>query len=670
MIYKQARYKLRVRSDLLRRHLTLHDVAATSDSKRRGIECSFNRLSSGGGSGSGSGSGRPGASASASSSTQQAQDSAHSPGTPNSGTEASIGDSRSESLPILTADQVNLFVQESGVVDAHLQGLSFPSKEALESILEAVTNLNVNPIPKVPHPSSDEVKKWASAAVQTYFRGFHERWQVIHAPTFENEEESPVVRASVFMIASWFHDDDRTRDLVFEIHGALVKRLLEDLANSDFNSVRPWPIETCQAAMLNIIFAFESGREQSVTKARLLYSLLITVLRQNRVFSFEALKNQINTHFPGAFPHGLATCAFKIDTYLSLLANQPPSLQREEMDLSLTSTFGMWNAYGIDVFLRRYPSEPLDRERFKMCDLALGSQQPVSSGALVEDVQIRMLGTTNYIWILTQMRRNPNQAMGGAGDPKELISGRLRRCKLQLDNLAGLWKEPELHQQHIDYLLRAYLGPEDPSREGWKEMVQTRFMSFIFSTTVLYHLLSLHVYADIHTFMQDLPTGSPNESENLASPSHMKWMEAQEWALSTDGRIAVMHAIFAYRVYGAASSPTGLSEVVDPIAYMALAAGAAVLWTWIMNSTPSCTCAPLLNELDLGFVSLEVGQSPEVEHWIRNGGNIALHGVHICRCNVDVWLSPFAAILSHGARTWETGEGFAQKLWSKLGLQR
>jgi hypothetical protein len=369
---------------------------------------------------------------------------------------------------------------------------------------------------------------------------------------------------------------------------------------------------------------------------------------------------------------------FKLDSYISLLTKQPPLLQREELSLSLTSTFGQWNAHGLDVFFRRWPSEPLERTQYRICDLALGSQQPIPPVILIEDLQMRMMGVTNYVWILNKMRGSHNPVLCISADQNELISARLKRCKLQLDSMTSLWKEPEQHKMHIEFLLRAYSAKEEPFHQGWEVAARNRFSSFVFSTTMLYHLLNMHIYADVHSYMQNLPVLSPagTSTANLSSlTAAVNNAQVQEWASSPDARVAISHALFAYRVYGSTtSSPSDLkAEVIDPIAHMTIAAGAAILWTWIQNSTSACTCMstmPLPGELDFGFVPLGAGQSPEVDHWILTGGNVWLHGVHLCKCNVDVWLSPFAAILSHGAKMWEAGNVFAEKLWSQLGLQR
>ncbi|KAL7794422.1 hypothetical protein V8C37DRAFT_376614 [Trichoderma ceciliae] len=689
------------RSDLLRRHLTLHDGSASSDSKRvracdachaskircdggvrcslctkRGIDCAFTR--------------GPAPITAAfpqgSVSSLHSAHGSHSPDPPGSGTEASAsaGGSQPDTTQVVSASYASNTAHVS--LGTQHQGTSSIPIEGLQLVLEAVSRPRSSGTPSgLQRQPPPDVKKWSSACIKAYMGRFHDRWPVLHAPTFEQEVDSVRLRSTAIMIGSWVQNETADNSLIFDIHSVLVKRLLNELTETTADPTGVWPLRTIQSSLLNIIFAFESGCEKHMNKARLLFSLLVTVFRQLKVFSAEAVDHQIRIHFSGDFPpwvfsmkekwKRLATNIFKLDTYLSLLTQQPPLLQREELGLGLTSTFALWNAHGLDVFFRRWPSEPLERCQYKIRDLALGSQQPVSPVILIEDIQTRMMGVTNYVWILDKMRGNPNPALCVSPDQKELISARLKRCKLQLDGMTSIWKEPEQHRMHIEFLLRAYAAEEEPFLENWKKPVQNRFFSFVFSTTMLYHLLNMHIYADVHSHMQSLPVvPSPDMTPSgLSSANSMSNAEIHDWATSTDSRIAVSHAIFAYRVYGSNTSPSDLKAgIIDPIAHMTIAAGAAILWTWIQNNTATCSCMsmPLAGELDFGFVPLGAGKSLEVDHWIQNGGNIWLHGVHVCRCNVDVWLSPFAAILSHGAKKWEVGNVFAQKLWSQLGLQR
>ncbi|UKZ57463.1 hypothetical protein TrVGV298_011320 [Trichoderma virens] len=539
---------------------------------------------------------------------------------------------------------------------AQQQNASSLAVEGLQLVLDAVSRpISSESSSILPKPPTPEVKKWSSSCIKAYMGRFHERWPILHAPTFEEEVESVRLRSTAIIIGSWMKNETEDNSLIFDIHSILVKRLLDEL------------------------------REKLMRRARLLFSLLVTVFRQLKLFAPDAIERQIRIHFSGDFPpwafsmkekwKRLAASMFKIDSYISLLTQQPPSLQREELGLSLPSTFGQWNAFGLDVFFRRWPTEPMERSQYRISDIALGSVQPISSILLVEDLQIRMMGVTNYVWILNKMRGNPNPSLCASSEQKELVSVRLRRCKLQLDGMTSIWKEPEQHKLHIDFLLRAYSATEEPFHKDWEKGVRARFFSSVFSATMLYHLLNMHIYADVYSYMQNLPVVSSHgvTPANLSSIPPINNAEIHDWATSQESRIAVSHAILAYRVYGSTTSPSNLNaEAVDPIAHMTIAAGAAILWTWIQNNTSACTCMnmSLTSELDFGFVPLGAGKSPDVDHWIRNGGNIWLHGVHLCKCNVDVWLSPFAAILSHGAKKWEIGNVFAQKLWSQLGLQR
>ncbi|EHK44884.1 hypothetical protein TRIATDRAFT_242742 [Trichoderma atroviride IMI 206040] len=664
-VRKPGRY-----SDLLRRHLTLHDGPAHSDSKRvracdachaskircdggtrcslctkRGIDCAFTR-----GPGPNGTSDLQRRSVSSLPSTSKS----HSPDTPTPSIPTSDADGTVKTVTSLSTSYTDIV----GPADQATQHLN-PSiaTAGLKLILNVISNpLSSETMSRNRLQLPEEIEKWSSECLRAYITNFHDRWPILHIPTFEREVISIGLRSTAIMIGSWVRNETADNSLVYDIHSILVKNLLADL------------------------------NDTLMKKGRLLYSLLVTVFRQLKVFNAEAVEHQIRIHFSGDFPpwafamkekwKRLTTNLFKLDTYISLLTQQPPSVQREEMSLGLTSTFALWNAYGLDVFFRRWPSEPLERSSYKICDLALGSQQPISPVMLVEDIQIRMMGVTNYVWILSKMRGNPNPALCASADQKELIATRLKRCKLQLDGMAALWMDPEQHKMHIEFLLRAYMGSEEPFHNDWEKYSRGRFFSYVFSATMMYHLLSMHIYADAQSYMQNLPGITSSLAPcGITLPNPPNTAEIKEWAMSMDSRIAVSHAIVAYRVYSGHVSPSELkAEVVDPIAHMTIAVGAGILWTWIQNNGMTCTCdcmnVPLVDGLDFGFVRLETGKSPEVESWIRTGGDVWLNGVQVCKCNVGVWLSPFAAILAHGARKWEIGNAFAQKLWNQLGLQR
>ncbi|XP_044716227.1 fungal specific transcription factor domain-containing protein [Hirsutella rhossiliensis] len=545
---------------------------------------------------------------------------------------------------------------------------------ALQSIHRAVVSRS-DAGPNGPPPSPSPVPKlWLSACVDSYFSTVHQRWPVLHGPGTDETTDEVAIVASIVMMTSWLHCDRSFKPLLMEIHNVLVEQAFKQLANDTFDPSRPWPAEIYQVALLNIIFAFESGR------SRHLLSLLIAVLRQNGCFSAEAVERERNTHYPGDFVpwvfasverwKRLAFCTFQVDTYLSLLCNQPPLLRREELDLGLPSTFAMWNAFGLHIFFPRHRSEPWRRGALKMSCLDMTNPQLLPSGILVEDVHACLLGAWNDIWILQQLRRNRHDAAAARADA---IARQLKVCKIQLDAIVEATDRPDLHGQYTDFLIRAYSAKELPTEPKWRERVQARIHSYAFSVRMLYHLLNLHLRADVQAMRDVSHTASsmpgPESGGGATSPSwQRKVMQIQEWAMSSDSRAALFHAMFVWRTYQESAPALDLHQnPPDPIVYMALSAAAMVLWTWTMNAVPACICGPDVPKIDVSAGPLSAESSADIDDWVLRGGSgIMLHGATVCNCNAATWLTRFAEALARGGERWELGSIAANNCLSRL----
>ncbi|PNY25464.1 Uncharacterized protein TCAP_04596 [Tolypocladium capitatum] len=669
------------RSDLLRRHAGIHGAAAAAvpDSRRgracdtchanktkcdggpqcslctkRGATCTYGRRD------------RNSSPAKQLSSAPRAGDSPAAHATPSPFTEPDI---------VSSGAPVSLQAAELSR-NASSEPEVFATKSALQSILGAVASSSG----KAPNPATQPSavpKSWLTACVESYLGSFHDRWPILHGPSVDATTDSVALVASVVMINSWLHHDRSLREVIMEIHNHLVEQSFRQLADDTFDPSRPWPIETYQVVLLNTIFAFESGRDGCIKRSRRLLSLLVAAQRQNDCLSSEALERENSSHFPGDFVpwvftiverwKRLAHCTFKIDTYLSLLCNQPPLLRHDELDLGLTSTFAMWNSYGLDIFFPRRRTEPWRRGPHKMSCLDMASPQHLPSGILVEDVQVCLMGTLNDIWVVQQLRRNRNDA---AAIKADAIARQLRLCKIQLDTIEDALERPGLHGQYADFLLMAYAGKELPSEPGWRQRVVDRLYSAIFSATMLYHLLNVHLHADVQA-IRDVTQISPlSEPEpGTGSPTwQRKAMQIQEWAISTDSRAAVLHAMYAWRKYQEATPGLELRrEPTDPVAYMALSAAATVLWAWTMNAVEACICAPELSKVDVSDGPSNAEMSPGIEEWVLNGGSsIFLHGMPVCKCSAASWLTRFAEGLARGGERWEMGSVVANTCLSKL----
>lgn len=254
VVSRPKRHRLKVRtpglySDLLRRHLTLHDGPAHSDSKRvracdachaskircdggtrcslctkRGIDCAFTR-----GPGPNSTSDLQRRSVSSLPSTSKS----HSPGTPTPSIPTSDADGTSKTVTSLSTSYADVV----GPADPGAQHLD-PSiaTAGLKLILNVISNpLSSETMSRNRLQLPEEIEKWSSECLRAYITHFHDRWPILHIPTFEREVISIGLRSTAIMIGSWVRNETADNSLVYDIHTILVKNLLADLVSRPLN---------------------------------------------------------------------------------------------------------------------------------------------------------------------------------------------------------------------------------------------------------------------------------------------------------------------------------------------------------------------------------------------------------------------------------------------------
>lgn len=339
---------------------------------------------------------------------------------------------------------------------------------------------------------------------------------------------------------------------------------------------------------------------------------------------------------------------------MAMLRNQAPHLQREELDVELLSTFAMWNAHGLNVFDRRLPEEPTDRARYSMSEAIGNPQPPMASSWLVEDIQLGLCGMFSSIWRHAQLRRS-----GTAPDAasQESLSHQLGAWKRHLDRISGLCNTQNCHAQTTaSHTLKAYLGDEDQSVSGWEASALARITSLVLDATMLYHLLGIHLHADVSTInLLAMDLGMSNQTWTPPPRwNEEKVARTRAWALSNEAREAVSHAIAVLNAYEMATGQSGAREgCLEPVASMALSTSAAVVWAWTTN-TEGCSCVPGLTSTT-GLEPAGRSAESDVEKWINGGGSIVLDGVAFCKCTSDVWVRRFEDAQLQGGLVWEDG---------------
>jgi hypothetical protein len=365
----------------------------------------------------------------------------------------------------------------------------------------------------------------------------------------------------------------------------------------------------------------------------------------------------------------------KIDAYISLFQGKPTptALQHEELDVRLPWTFAMWNAYGLNVYYERNPKEPQHRERRKLLEIAHNPEPFVVSQILVEDIQLALCGMLPSVWRHAQLRR-----CGSAVLPSDLneesLSRRLDAWKLRLDEFAAICQALSLSNGPAQYPLRAYLGEEDQKTPSWRLVVLSRVTSLVSEATVFYHLLSLHIYADVQTLSNlaknALTSGSTAMPDSAASTTPDQIAQLRQWAVSKNGRRALSHGLVVLRTAETAPSTQDFPDAtLHAMTYLTLVVSAIVVWSWLMNSGDLVECTCLLG-LDPDQTSVYLDTSAEdwssgLEQWVESGALTKLDGVPLCKCAAGRWMARFEAVLPKGTQAW----GLSGRIAPMLRLQ-
>lgn len=79
--------------------------------------------------------------------------------------------------------------------------------------------------PRVPPAFPQPINK----SSELYFRQFHHRWPVIHAPTFDEKSDPPILKSSIQMIGCWLENGPTSRNQAFYIHSRLMEIIMPRL---------------------------------------------------------------------------------------------------------------------------------------------------------------------------------------------------------------------------------------------------------------------------------------------------------------------------------------------------------------------------------------------------------------------------------------------------------
>lgn len=521
--------------------------------------------------------------------------------------------------------------------------------------------------------------------LDSYYDSFHHRWSMIHRPSFdEAKNETPLI-AAMKMMGAWLLGTQEDKEYAISVHERLVANLM--LRLSGFDSNNGLCLGMCEMAIINIAFALHYGSDRAISKAFILRNMLVCVLREVHFFSTETAWNDEKAgYFKPMYlmklgqRQKLAVCLFKIDTYLSLLRNQPRIMSSEDLYFTLPMTHASWDAEGLVVWQERYSREPPHRVKKTMIDMITDNLSLMSSmdyPMLIEDIHLCLCAMQSSVWKLQHTVAQTKNAEVNVVLEKDSLRRIVHTLLQKLDRMAhqnganaGFGEEPYLPLRH-------YFGYEDHSIHGWHQIVTVRVRSLHFDALMLVYLFNLHLSADIsslsHLSKFQILTPIQEQSERYMQLHAQKQDSARSWATSSMGRQALCTAVdilIEHQNIAREQMPGLEKEKMDPIAHVATSVAALVVWAYCVFSKTSCTsCLPVFIPINpcTGKHVVELSnwcdrrdhqQQSFRQKWVESGGGsrVMIQGAAVCSCNLEHLTTRFLMCLPDG---WELADKIA-----------
>ncbi|TVY14195.1 Krueppel-like factor 11 [Lachnellula arida] len=454
-------------------------------------------------------------------------------------------------------------------------------------------------LPMAPDDATDSYEK-------LYFDHFHHRWPIIHRPPYEGYNPKhvlSVLRLSTLMIGGWFSRTVEGKKYALAVHDYLMLKILTKLGGKNSNCIfqqDTLPSWLCQAALINIVFALHTGIEQNISRSAVLRSTLVSVLQEVGFFRSETVWLDEK---PGYFiplhlsllgeRQRLAAYLFKIDNYVSIIRAKPALLTTDDLHFTIQSTYATWNAKGLDIFATRIEEEPTFRNQISMSDwikdLHNWKIESKDRPLLIEDITLFMCSMEPKIAEFWDKMRNCSFVYSVEGFKANCPRHRLDALKLLLDRISCQLTRPTSLECEI-LPLRHYYGYEDPTEPGWQDAARARVKGLLFDAKMLYHCLNIQLNADIRMLAQlakdgtattntqrHLPESDPEQQERESRAKLVK-----PWTTTSLARRSLLHAAEVLVLHE--QNKEFDTRTMDPIAFVALAAGALAIWAYCMFS--------------------------------------------------------------------------------------
>lgn len=249
--------------------------------------------------------------------------------------------------------------------------------------------------------SIDRTSPEIQRLIQLFFTEIDPYWPILHSATFRLDEASTTLIASVAMLASWLeggHEHHKLAPLIFE---EVIQVRTESSPS----------LNMLQSVLLYIIYATSNlTTDGMVARALNLNAWIISTCRYLGIFNGQfACQEMLGDGCPFVAWRAqeqlnrLAFSVLRVDAYLSVLLDHPPTVRYQELCIPLPKSRQLWAAANEPERRNLQWNEPAGREKalfsFFMRDALNPSREGTLPYCLTDvDYHLSTCATQTHIW--------------------------------------------------------------------------------------------------------------------------------------------------------------------------------------------------------------------------------------------------------------------------------
>ncbi|KAK7989613.1 hypothetical protein PG990_006476 [Apiospora arundinis] len=479
--------------------------------------------------------------------------------------------------------------------------------------------------------------------IDTYFAKVHPFWPIFHAPSFKVDETSDILLASMTMLVNWLEGGSE--------HCQWYTNIFET-ATASHVLMNP-SLHALQALFLCVSYAtYRLSEKGMATWAVRLNSILISTCRCVGVFSDETTSahelndNPLAVWLAREHLHRLAFSVFRIDTYLSLMLDHPPSLRYEELCIPLPKSSQLWEAAS-DADRRRLQwEEPAGRDKamfsYLMRDAVCGEQLPCR--LTKDDFHMTLLGLQSGVW---EAAREAHSFASGVLDVKLTPGAPILMWRARLEQ----WQR---HMEEDASIQKDYFS-DAPSHFGDTVDILSPV------TLLVLHIASLKMHAPLG-ILQVSPNSYRERARHatLAPPTANSQARLKVWRSSSCPRIAVWNAAQIARVASRelrkVTLNAGPARLCNPLVLPGLLMSAVVIYSYVQYTSACDSCANSASggggQANPSRLDLDMVADPNEQGFIawKDGGlGLATFGaerIPLCKCKMAEITARFERLLA------------------------